>query len=131
MSAHRIGIASRRSGVGIETIRYYEREGIVPKPERAVSGRRLYDEDAIARLRFVRRCRELGFSMKDAMVLLALSNDSGYRCLDVKRISENHLLNIESKILDLKKLSVALVELIDRCDNEQVRCPALEQLFSE
>jgi MerR family mercuric resistance operon transcriptional regulator len=81
-----IGEASRQSGVGIETIRYYEREGIVPKAERTASGRRVYCRDAIARLRFIRRCRDHGFSIADSRTLMALRKDNDTACAEAMEV---------------------------------------------
>lgn len=70
---HTIGIAAKLSGVNIETIRYYKRGGVVPNPERTASGRRVYDKESVSRLRFVKRCRELGFPIPEIKSLLALT----------------------------------------------------------
>ncbi|MCD9150154.1 MerR family transcriptional regulator [Pseudophaeobacter flagellatus] len=77
-----IGEASRQSGIGIETIRYYEREGIVPKPERAANNRRLYSVHDVGRLRLLKKCRDLGFPLADAKTLIDLS-EGGQRRLPV------------------------------------------------
>src|SRR3546814_16082892 len=86
-----IGGAARKSGVTVETIRYYERGRIVPPPDRSASGRRLYDPAGIMRLRFVRRCRDLGLSIADIRTLLVFCEEGGNACSDVQAISERHL----------------------------------------
>lgn len=127
---HPIGEAARQSGVTIETIRYYERVALVPPPPRSTSGRRLYDGAGIARLRFVKRCRDLGFSIPEIRTLLALSEEPGKTCGDVKAIGEHHLREVRDKIADLVRLEEALAELIAECNRENVRCPALRRLFA-
>lgn len=126
-----IGEAARRSGVAIETIRYYEREGVVPLPDRAASGRRLYDRAGIARLRFVKRCRDLGFSLEDIRVLLALSKPGFQACSDVKRLGERHLRDVREKIADLTRLEAALAEMVAECGEQKPECPLLRQLFAD
>lgn len=128
---HSIGEASRQSGVTIETIRYYERAGLVPHPARSAAGRRLYDGAGIARLRFVKRCRDLGFSIPEIRTLLALSNEPGAACGDVKAIGEHHLREVRDKIADLTRLEAALADLIAACGRENVQCPALGRLFAD
>lgn len=125
-----IGSAARASGVGIETIRYYEREGVLPPAPRSGSGRRLYDAAAVSRLRFVKRCRDLGIPLADVRTLLALS-DNRNACGDVKAIGEGHLAAVRAKIDDLRRLEGALVELIAPCDQRQTGCPALRALFAD
>ncbi|SLN44885.1 Mercuric resistance operon regulatory protein [Falsiruegeria litorea R37] len=123
-----IGEASRRSGVGIETIRYYEREGIVPKPERASNNRRLYSEHDVGRLRFLKKCRDLGFPLADAKILLNLSEGDREDCRSVKEVAEIHITKIRAKIDELGRLEAALSELTANCDSGNVSCPLLSQL---
>ena len=122
-----IGAASTMSGVNIETIRYYEREGIVPRAERTPAGRRLYGDADIARLRFVKRCRDLGFSVPDIRTLLELSAGNGAPCADVKALGERHLHGVRRKLDALGKLERALAELVRRCDAGRTDCPMLEK----
>ncbi len=128
---HPIGAASAMSGVNIETIRYYEREGIVPRAERTASGRRLYGDADIARLRFVRRCRELGFSIPDIRTLLDLSAGSDAPCVEVKALGERHLDGVRRRLDELGKLERALSELVRRCDAGRTDCPMLERLLKD
>ena len=123
-----IGEASRQSGVGIETIRYYEREGVVPKPERASNNRRLYSQRDVGRLRFLRKCRDLGFPLADAKTLLDLSESSGADCQTVKEMAERHVSNVRRKIKELTVLEAALNELTANCDSGNISCPMLSQL---
>ncbi len=126
-----IGEAAKHSGVTVETIRYYEREGIVPEADRHANGRRLYDEAAIARLRFIRRCRDLGFTISDISNLLDLSGASSRSCADVKEIGERHLTQVRERMVDLESLEAALIELLRACTENQADCPALKQLFAD
>nr|WP_321254301.1 MerR family transcriptional regulator [uncultured Ruegeria sp.] len=125
-----IGEASRQSGVGIETIRYYEREGIVPKPERASNNRRMYSANDIGRLRFLKKCRDLGFPLTDAKTLLILSEGGSEDCQSVKKLAELHTFNVRAKIDELKRLEAALIELTANCDTGNVSCPMLSKLRS-
>lgn len=123
-----IGEASRLSGVGIETIRYYEREGIVPKPERAANNRRLYTMEDVGRLRFLKKCRDLGFPLADAETLLGLSEHQEADCEIVMRMAETHKTNIRKKIADLVRLEAALDEVTANCAQGNVDCPMLRTL---
>ena len=126
-----IGIAAKRSGVGIEAIRYYEREGVVPAARRASNGRRVYDSAAITRLRFVRRCRDLGFSIEHVKALLSLANSQAGNCADASKIGKRHLDAVRGKIADLQRLEAALDELLSNCVGGQARCPMLHHLFDD
>ena len=123
-----IGEAARRSGVPVETIRYYERAGVVPGPPRSESGRRVYDDAGIARLRLIKRCRDLGFPLADARALLALSENSSAPCGDVKVIAEGHLDQVGRKIRALRDLEAALADLARECAEGNTACPALRAL---
>ena len=123
-----IGEAARQSGVPIETIRYYEREGVVPAPRRAANGRRVYSEKEVGRLRFIKRCRDLGFSITDAKGLLSLSEGENDNCATVKDIGTAHLFAVRSKIAELKALEAALEQLTANCRDGSVSCQMLEAL---
>lgn len=123
-----IGEAARQSGVSIETIRYYEREGVVPPAKRAENGRRVYSEKAIGRLRFIKRCRDLGFSIAQGKGLLSLSEGENQNCAVVKDISAKHLSDVRAKIEELKALEGALEELTASCQIGSVSCRMLEAL---
>jgi MerR family mercuric resistance operon transcriptional regulator len=125
-----IGEASRHSGVGIEAIRYYEREGIVPKPGRAPNNRRLYTEDDIGRLRFLKKCRDLGFPLSDAKKLLDLSESRDADCDMVLAMAQQNIANVRVKITELRKLEAALKELTVNCATGVVACPMLIQIRS-
>ena len=123
-----IGEAARQSGVSIETIRYYEREGVVPLPRRAPNGRRVYSEKEVGRLRFIRRCRDLGFAIAQAKDLLSLSEGEKQDCSAVWDIGILHLDEVRSKIAELRALEAALEELTANCRTGSVSCQMLEEL---
>ena len=124
-----IGEVSTRSGVNIETIRYYERQGILPAPERSESGRRQYDADGLSRLRFVKKCRDLGFSMVDAKALLGLAGNDRPSCGEAKPIAMAHLEAIDAKMKELSRLHDALEQMVSMCGDLQAPCPMLQVLF--
>ena len=126
-----IGKASKQSGVNVETIRYYEREGIVPKPGRSSGGRRLYSSDEIARLRFVRRCRDLGFPISIIRTFLSFAAEDERSCGEVKNLAENHLAEIDAKIDNLLRLREALQSLSRNCEDGSVACPMLDALMKD
>lgn len=125
-----IGKAARLSGINIETIRYYEREGIVPAPARSAGGRRMYSAEQVDVLVFVKRCRDLGFPLSDIKAMLSLRTAKGEQCDEVRAIAERHIGNVHAKIADLQRLECALVQLVAECREGRMYCPALEGLFS-
>ncbi len=126
-----IGEASKQSGIGIETIRYYEREGIVPKPERAANNRRLYSSDDVGRLRLLKRLRDLGFPLAEAKAVLDLSENHAVNCEAVKGLAEGHIANVKARITELRKLETALRQLISNCSQGNADCPVLRRLRTE
>ena len=127
---HPIGEMSRRTGVNIETIRYYERIGIMPEPGRTPGGNRQYDDDHLKRLFFIRRCRELGFRIGEIRALLAMVDECDLSCAEVHGITVAHLSDIRTKIADLRKLEKALQEMAAECSRGDVPdCPIVETLF--
>lgn len=126
-----IGEASRLSGVAIETIRYYEREGIISKANRSASGRRCYTDAEISELRFIKRCRDLGFSIQDAVALRALAAEPSGACETVGQLGQRHLDDVRAKISDLRRLESALTELVANCARGQRECPLLDTLMAQ
>ena len=127
-----IGGLSKQTGCNIETIRYYERIGLLPKPPRTEGGHRLYEREQIKRLVFIRRSRELGFSLDEIRTLLQLVDGKQYTCQEVKALTEEHLGDIKKKIADLKKLQKTLGEISAQCQGGQVpECPMIDALFEE
>jgi MerR family mercuric resistance operon transcriptional regulator len=126
-----IGALSRRTGVNIETIRFYERVGILPKPPRSAGGHRIYDERQLMRLGFVRRSRELGFSLDEVRGLLQLVDGGRYTCAEVKAITLDHLTDVRRKIADLRRLERTLADVAGKCRGGKVPdCPVIEALFA-
>lgn len=123
-----IGEASRLSGVSIETIRYYEREGIVSKAGRTASGRRIYSGTEISELRFIKRCRDLGFAIQDAVALRNLADAPTDACETVEQLGRTHLSKVQEKLAELQKLESALAELVANCSKGQNDCPMLDAL---
>ena len=124
-----IGALSERTEVNIETIRYYERIGILPKPPRSAVGHRLYAEEYQRRLVFVRRARELGFPLEDVRALLRLSGDRHMACGQAKRITEKHVADIHRKVDELKRLERALSAMVTQCRGDDTSdCPILDAL---
>jgi MerR family mercuric resistance operon transcriptional regulator len=127
-----IGKLSKRSGVNIETIRYYERIKMLPAPPRTANGRRVYDATDIRVLAFIRRSRELGFSLNEIRALLRLGVPGRASCREVKKIASHHLQDIRTKISDLSKLERLLARTIDRCSGNRVPdCPVVDILDIE
>jgi MerR family transcriptional regulator, mercuric resistance operon regulatory protein len=125
-----IGALSKQTGVNIETIRFYERIGILPKPPRSLGGHRIYGQDQLMRLGFVRRSRELGFSLQEVRGLLQLVDGGHYTCAEVKAITLDHLADVRRKIADLRRLERTLAEVAGKCRGGKVPdCPVIEALF--
>ena len=106
-AAIRIGDVSRQTGCKVETIRYYERVGLLPRPPRSAARYRLYDSGDVRRLSFVRRARELGFTLEEVRALLTLAvNDGEDTCAEARRLAAGHLAEIRAKIADLRALEI-------------------------
>ena len=108
-----IGKLARAAGVNVETVRYYQRIGLLEEPPRPSHGYRHYPQEAVARLRFIRRAQGLGFSLAEIHELLALGEEA---CDDVRQRAEAKLEQVEAQIQDLKKLRALLRELVQRCE---------------
>ncbi len=128
-----IGRVARAAGVAIDTIRYYEREGLLPAPARRLSGYRDYTPDAVARLRFIRRAKALGFTLPEIRELLALSTDRERGVRGVRQRAETRLVEIERRIRELKRVQRGLKNLIDACPGHGApeSCPILTALSHE
>src|SRR3954453_4804764 len=98
-----IGQVARRAGVGVETVRFYEREGLLEEPARRASGYRQYPEDAVARLLLIRRAKELGFTLREIKDLLALRIDPGATRADVRKRAEAKIADIEARVRYLQR----------------------------
>ncbi len=128
-----IGQVAKRAGVGVETIRFYEREGLMEEPDRRPSGYRQYPDVAVDRLQFIRRAKELGFSLREIRELLALRLDQSSRCSEVKRLAEAKISDVEAKIRSLKRIRTVLRNLTEACDEQRPtgECPVLDALSRE
>jgi MerR family mercuric resistance operon transcriptional regulator len=128
-AAMSIGAAARRAGVNIETIRYYERAGIVPKPARTAGGQRVYGAADADRLAFVRRARELGFTLGEIRALARLAAGPGAACDEVLAMTRAHLAQVRQKLRDLARLEAVLARLAAQCGRGRPRaCPVIEAL---
>ena len=125
-----IGALSARSGVNIETIRYYEKIGVMPSPTRSASGYRIYGPEHVRRLHFVRRGRELGFGLDELRGLLRLVDGHTYTCEEVHALTVEHLTDIRQKIADLRRLERVMSDMAAQCTRDQVpECPIIDALF--
>jgi len=124
-----IGKLSHLSGVNIETIRYYERIKMLPSPPRTASGRRVYDSTHLRTLAFIRRARELGFSIEEIRALMRLGGPEKATCREVREIAAHHLEDIRAKLDDLKKLERLLARTVAQCSGTSAPdCPVLDIL---
>lgn len=120
---------ARRTGCNLETIRYYEKIGMLPDPPRTAAGYRVYDEDHVSRLRFVLRSRELGFSIEEIRGLLHLVDGGNQTCAEVKDRTERHLADVRAKIVDLRRIERVLTATAAHCSGDDVpACAVLEAL---
>jgi MerR family copper efflux transcriptional regulator len=128
-----IGAVARRAGVGIDTIRYYEREGLLPEPRRRASGYRDYAPGVVERLRFIRRAKDLGFTLEEIRELLALSTDRERGVKSVRQRAEARLGEVELRIRELQRMKRGLKQLIDACPGHGPleHCPILRALGGE
>lgn len=124
-----IGDLSRAAGVNIETIRYYERIGVLPRPARQANGRRTYSDDDARRLGFIRHARDLGFDLDNVRTLLALQEIPQASCEDASRIAQAQLVTVENRIAKLLSLQRELSRMVAECDNGVVaQCRVIEAL---
>lgn len=128
-----IGALSRITGVNIETIRYYERIGLITEPPRTAGGHRTYLPEHVERLRFVRRARELGFGIADIRTLATLALRGSSSCAEARAIATVHLRDVRAKRDDLAKLEKVLTDTIEQCNTQccgtsPPPCPVLEVL---
>lgn len=125
-----IGQIAAATGANIETIRYYERIGLMQKPDRTPGGNRQYDDDGLKRLFFIRRSRELGFSIDEIRGLLGMVESEETSCAVVHEKTVAHLKAVQDKIASLKKLEKTLAEMASHCSRGDVPdCPIIDALF--
>ncbi len=124
-----IGDLAKAAGTKAETVRYYERIGLLPEPARTSGNYRAYARPHLERLSFIRRARDLGFSLDQVRALLRLADDRSQSCAEVDRIAKLHLTEVERKIADLASLGGELRQLIDKCRHGTIaECRILDAL---
>ncbi len=125
------GALARRSGCHIETVRYYEKIGLLPAPMRSDGGHRLYRAIDQRRLRFILRGRELGFSIAELRSLMSMADSDNYTCGEIHGITTDHLRGIRAKINDLKRLERTLSGIAEDCKGGDVPdCPVIDALWA-
>jgi MerR family mercuric resistance operon transcriptional regulator len=126
------GELARRTGCNLETVRYYEKIGLLPAPPRTPRGYRTYDEAHEHRLRFILRARELGFGIEEIRSLLGLVDGRGFTCAEVREMTLHHLADVRARISDLRKLERTLAETVAACSGAQVPdCPVIDTLAGQ
>lgn len=130
MNSLTIGRLAREAGVNLETVRYYERRGLLPSPPRSASGYRLFPPDAARRLRFIRRAQDLGFSLTEIRELLSLRVSATARSTDIRKRAKAKIADIEAKIRSLDSMKRTLRKLTNACEGSApiAECPILESL---
>ena len=127
----RRGELAQRSGCNIETVRFYEKQGLLPAPPRTAGGHRDYDREHLKRLTFIRRSRELGFTLGEVRSLLTLVDGSDWSCAEVRAMTLEHLADVQSKIADLERIARILEDMAAQCDGGAVpECPIVDALSS-
>lgn len=128
-SLRRIDLA-RTTGCNLETIRYYEKIGIMPDPPRSMKGYRSYDDAHVKRLKFVMRSRDLGFSLEEVRGLLGLVDDQSRTCAEVQLIADDHLTDVQAKIADLQRIERVLSDTVARCTGDAAPdCAVIDALL--
>jgi MerR family mercuric resistance operon transcriptional regulator len=125
-----IGTLARRAGVNVETIRYYQRRGLVPEPAKPLGGIRNYAPEHVHRLRFIKRAQQLGFSLEEVGELLSL--EDGLHCHEVEQIAGQKLVTVRERIAQLRMIEGALATLVRKCSSNKgkLRCPLIAALES-
>ena len=129
----KIGEVAKAAGIGIDAVRFYEREGLLPHPARQPSGYRDYSPDAVLGLRFIKRAKELGFSLKEISELIAIDRDPDATAGDVKKLAEEKLTDLADKIRSLQRMKRALREVAESCPGRGPTrdCPILRSLTAD
>jgi MerR family copper efflux transcriptional regulator len=130
MEIFSIGQVARLAGIGVETVRFYEREELLEEPVRRASGYRQYSEEAVKQIRFIKRAQQLGFSLKEIRELLMLRVDGQNSCEQVKERTTAKLVEVEQKMVELQRMQQALLQVASLCAGEgpRSRCPMLDAL---
>lgn len=123
---------AQRTGCNLETVRYYEKVGLLPPPPRTRAGYRNYDATHERRVRFILRARELGFALEEIRELLHLADERDQPCADVRAVAAAHLDDVRAKIADLRRMERVLKDVVAQCGNgTQPECPLIETLFRD
>ncbi len=131
MAGISIGELARLTGVHIETIRYFEKVGLLDKPDRTQGGHRVYANEHVRRLSFIKRARELGFSPSEVRAILSLGGPEDACCDEVREIAIHHLEQVRSKMADLARLEHLLASTVERCSGGHVpECAVIDMLES-
>lgn len=130
MAALNIGELARAADVGVDTIRFYEREGLIAAPPRRESGYRQYPPDTVRRVRFIRRAKDLGFTLKEIGELLSLRVDPDTSCADVRQVAKDKLADVRQRIAELQRIEIVLDRLARSCRGRgpTSECPILDLL---
>ena len=126
-----VGQFAKEAGINVETVRYYEKIKLLPRPKRRESRYRLYNETDLKRLLFIKRAKEIGFTLREIKELLELKIDSEAKCGDVKHFAEGKLRDVKNRINDLMRIKNVLEGLVAQCAREEVsadECPILESI---
>ncbi len=125
-----ISMAAKKAGIGLETIRYYQRIGLVEEPKKPNSGYRVYPEETVSRLKFIQRAKELGFSLSEISTLLVLGDG---QCVETREIASHKLTIIKNKISDLQAIESTLEKLINSCEKNPSHqgCPIISAISEE
>lgn len=126
----RRGELAERSGCNIETVRFYEKQGLLPAPPRTAGGQRAYADEHLRRLTFIRRSRELGFTLGEVRGLLALVDGGDWTCAEIRAMTLKHLDDVRRKIADLQRMATILECMAAQCDGGPVPdCPIVDALL--
>lgn len=130
ITTFKIGEAARRANVNKETVRYYEKRQLIPKPDRRYSGYRIFTQRHIDQIKFIKRAQELGFTLSEIKELLGLRRDKHSTCSEIKQEAQQKYRDVVEKIEDLQRIKTTLADLIDSCDSEGPKgeCPILKAL---
>ncbi|BCJ87276.1 Hg(II)-responsive transcriptional regulator [Effusibacillus dendaii] len=130
---YRISQLAKACNVNKETIRYYERLGLIPEPTRSDSGYRMYPEDMVQRIGFIKRMQDLGFTLQEIDKLLGVVDRDEVKCKDMYDFTDLKLREIQSKIQDLRKIERMLISLKEKCpeNKEMFECPIIETLMEK
>lgn len=128
MDRHTISGVAQAAGVNVETIRFYQRRGLLVEPAKPLGGIRRYDDAEIARVQFIKAAQRIGFTLDEIAQLLRL--DDGTRCAEARTIAEHKLADVRQRLSDLQRIEAALAQLVDRCASRRgtVSCPLIDAL---